>query len=253
MKLHKYFISILCIATCVTLLYEHAFAADLGPEVLKVKGLYIGMNIDEACVVAQKLLNAPSIKVEECLAKDYSLSATLSRDLELKAAIKEYLSGTPDKDIKSKAIYRMQSTRSDYSRKEIQEALVKSDEYTPKVTGHKISHNSKTIVEAGVDKKVMDIQFTPEDVGKLFNTSDLTMDQFTQVFMDAYHIPTMDREISPEILANKVVTTTTHTFTSSFGYKVEISKRESTDMWLDSGGYGLKITKIAKKSDHQFN
>lgn len=275
MKLHKYFISILCTAICIALLYKHAFADEQGHEVLKVKGLYIGMNIDEACIVVQKLLTIHSLEVSKCVEVDCSVEGMLRNDLKLRVAMKDYLSGTPrerkakihqsyiDGGIESmdREVYlNWSSLTSSFSDEDLQVMLSAVEGSMPdeeKVTGYKIrysptTHSTTTIVESGVDKKVTSISLTHEEVNKLFNTGDLTMDQFTQAFMNAYQIPKMEHDVSSELFGDIILRGESWSFTSSFGYKVIISKTTSSNPFY-SDDYSMKIIKIAKKSDHTFN
>ncbi|GEM_PF-7106908 len=275
MKAYKCFISILCMAICITLLYEPVFAGEQGPKVLKVKGLYIGMNIDEACIVVQKLLTIHSLEVSKCVEVDCSAEGMLRNDLKFRVAMKDYLSGTPserkakihqsyiDGGIESmdREVYQnllwFTSSFSDGKLQVMLSAVEGSMPDEEKVTGYKIrysptTHSATTIVESGVDKKVTSISLTHEEINKLFNTGDLTMDQFTQAFMNAYQIPKMEHDVSSELFGDIILRGESWSFTSSFGYKVIISKTTSSNPFYGTA-CSLKIIKIAKKSDHTFN
>jgi len=131
------------------------------PEaVLKVKGLYIGMKIADACDVLNKILKSSSFRDPSFLVNELGPNIDL---IELQVVKTIYAEGGS-------------------------ELVLKGSKKSDRITR---LPNSLLSIEADADQNVTEICFGLDGSDKLFNTSDLNASQFAQQFVDAYHVPSM--------------------------------------------------------------
>lgn len=131
-----------------------------GPAVLKVKGLYVGMNIDDACKIVNSLFGSsyivrdvpPTFQATGLLPGTYMVDMTDDE-------IKGYL------DPKGEGNGRLQLMG------------FRGDSYIP------------IFVTADANRKVIYIRITSSAVDKLFNVTDIEAEDFSKEFINSYKIP----------------------------------------------------------------
>jgi len=212
--------------------------ADIASSVLKVKGFYLGMNIDEAADLLNKkyanIISKPA-SVEQL--KDGTFRITIGTKIDL-SGLNEML------DAENAALEK--------------EAKLTGMPKTESADKAEALETESSEITAGTDKKVNKILFKEDIIDPLFNSKDMSLGSFAEEFAKAYGISYLDfRPFSNEEFDMFMgsVYEQGYKYSSDSGYYIQISTKyffvESVRNILSSKI--LLIKAIPKLEERSFN